>query len=243
MYMLLCNHIWNAPIYHARPPLLRGDFFRSLKSGSTVLPSHGSTCSSSLSSLWSCFFMPSWNQPGHDIFKLLGKCLDISCQQVIGITATMTCITFDPCSFYHQIMVCCSFHEMWACSAPSAKYLDGHSLKICAFSLHICGHLEVHLDELGLGDGKHTEESYTEEQKARIANEAEDRAGLWRNLDICIDPLDPEKHTWSDHILNIVLMVVSVRDSPTPKWFFAYSPILSHFVAHLYEYFMCLSKF
>ncbi len=32
---------------------------------------------------------------------------------------------------------------------------------------------------------------------------SEDRIGLPRKLDLCIDPLDPEKHNQPDHIVNI----------------------------------------
>ncbi len=81
--------------------------------------------------------------------------------------------------------------------------LKPETLKIWALSLHICSHLESDLDQLALGDRRHTEESHKEEQKSRIASDAEDRTGLRRKLDLCIDPLDPEKHSQSDHIVNI----------------------------------------
>jgi hypothetical protein len=52
------------------------------------------------------------------------------------------------------------------------------------------------------GERSNVQTGHKEESKQRITNDSDDRDGIRKKLETCIDPLDLEKHP--DEIVNIV---------------------------------------
>ena len=80
--------------------------------------------------------------------------------------------------------------------------LKPETLKTWALSLHICSVLESDLADMANSENTSDQTSHKEESKARINTDAHDRLGIKQKLELCLDPLDPEKHPGD--IVNIV---------------------------------------
>ncbi len=80
--------------------------------------------------------------------------------------------------------------------------LKPETLKTWALGLHICGSLETNLDDMVSGENVSIQSHHKEENKGRMASDRQDREGIHKKLEMCIDPLDPEKHP--DGIVDIV---------------------------------------
>ena len=79
------------------------------------------------------------------------------------------------------------------------------ALKIWALSRHICCKIESDMGEMEeeVTGVTRVQLYHKEEAKARIQADANDRAGLRRKLDSCIDPMDSKAHP-EGSIVNIV---------------------------------------
>jgi hypothetical protein len=80
--------------------------------------------------------------------------------------------------------------------------IKSETLKTWALSRHICGHLESNIADMVDGARSNVQTGHKEEGKQRITNDSDDRDGIRKKLETCIDPLDPEKHP--DESVNIV---------------------------------------
>ena len=81
--------------------------------------------------------------------------------------------------------------------------LKPETLKTWALSLHVCGKLLEDLSTLRENERPSCIQTiHKEEAIARISADQADREGLRKNLDMCIDPLDPEQHP--ETIINVV---------------------------------------
>ena len=80
--------------------------------------------------------------------------------------------------------------------------LKPETLKIWGLSLHICSRLEEDISIIISKDSSKSQEKYKEEEKGRIQSDTKDRESIRRKLEMCIDPLDPDKHPPT--IVNIV---------------------------------------
>ena len=79
--------------------------------------------------------------------------------------------------------------------------LKPETLKIWGLSLHICSRIEEDITNIVSPEKVDSQNQHKEEHKGRITADARDRERIRKKLELCIDPLDPEKHP--NEVINV----------------------------------------
>ena len=89
--------------------------------------------------------------------------------------------------------------------------LKPETVKTWAYSLHACNIIVIDLNEIRNKEPPSAQTNHKEEMTYRKKNYEKDRKALHDKLEVCINPLDPERHT------GLVNVAIGECDSPSSQ--------------------------